>query len=100
MQTQLVLEILLLTFVRTTELRSAKWEEIDFTKAEWRILAERMKMREQHIMMLSKQVFAIFEALNLISGFRDHLFPSHTKPRPFISENTLLYAMYRMCYHE
>jgi integrase len=50
--TKLALRLLLLTFVRTTELRAAQWSEIDFDKAEWRIPAERMKMKEQHIVPL------------------------------------------------
>ncbi len=53
LQTKLALKFLLLTFVRTGELRGAEWTEINFDKAEWRIPAERMKMREQHIVPLS-----------------------------------------------
>lgn len=44
-QTKLALRFLLLTFVRTGELRGAQWSEIDWDKAEWRIPAERMKMK-------------------------------------------------------
>ena len=51
----------LLTFVRTTELRGAKWNEIDFKKAEWRIPAERMKMKVEHIVPLSIQALKIFK---------------------------------------
>lgn len=49
LQTKLALKLLMLTFVRTTELRGARWAEFDFDKKEWRIPAERMKMREPHI---------------------------------------------------
>lgn len=97
-QTKLALRFLILTFVRTGELRGARWEEIDFAKAEWRIPAERMKMREQHIVPLCKQALAILEELNTISGYREHIFPNRNKPLTFISENTLLYAIYRMGY--
>ena len=48
LQTKLALSLLLMTFVRTKELRGAEWTEIDWDKAEWRIPAERMKMKELH----------------------------------------------------
>jgi integrase len=51
LQTKLALQFLLLTFVRTNELRGAQWTEIDWDKAEWRIPPERMKMRELHIVL-------------------------------------------------
>lgn len=54
-ETALALRLLVLTFVRTGELIGARWEEIDFDKAEWRIPAERMKMREVHVVPLSAQ---------------------------------------------
>src|SRR5207237_7677893 len=53
--TKLALRFLLLTFVRTIEQRGAQWLEIDWDKAEWRIPAVRMKMKELHIVPLSKQ---------------------------------------------
>ena len=99
LQTKLALKLLILTFVRTTELRGACWEEIDVEKKEWRIPAERMKMREEHIVPLCKQSIAILKALEPISGYREHVFPNRNKPLTFISENTLLYAIYRMGYH-
>lgn len=99
LQTKLALKLLILTFVRTTELRGARWEEFDFDKNEWRIPAERMKMREVHIVPLSKQILAILEELKPLTGYREHLFPNRFKPMTYISENTMLYAMYRMGYH-
>jgi integrase len=59
LQTKLALKLLIITFVRTTQLRGAKWQEFDFNKKEWRIPAERMKMREPHIVPLSRQALAI-----------------------------------------
>lgn len=99
LQTKLALKFLLLTFVRTGELRGAKWEEIDFEKKEWRIPAERMKMRELHIVPLSTQSLDVLKELQIINGQKDYLFPNRNKPMTFISENTLLYAIYRMGYH-
>jgi integrase len=99
LQTKLALRFLLLTFVRTTELRAAQWTEIDWDKAEWRIPAERMKMKELHIVPLSRQAIAILRELEKLSGNRQHLFPNQHKPGAFMSENTMLYALYRMGYH-
>jgi hypothetical protein len=52
-ETKLGLRLLLLTFVRTTELRAARWVEIDWENALWRIPAERMKMKQEHIVPLA-----------------------------------------------
>lgn len=98
-QTKLAWKFMLLTFVRTTELRGAEWQEIDFDKAEWRIPAERMKMRDPHIVPLARQTIEILNGLLPISGHRKHVFPNQNRPATFISENTLLYALYRMGYH-
>ncbi len=98
-QTKLALKFLLLTFVRTTELRAASWDEIDFDKAEWRIPAERMKMREQHIVPLSKQAVAVLKELKSLTGQWSYVFANQHKPSGFMSENTMLYALYRMGYH-
>jgi len=97
--TKLALRFLLLTFVRTTELRAAQWLEIDFDKAEWRIPAERMKMKEVHIVPLSKQAAAILRELKKLSGHHLYIFPNQNNRTTFMSENTMLYALYRMGYH-
>lgn len=89
----------MLTFVRTGELRGARWEEIDFAKKQWRIPEERMKMRDPHIVPLSIQSISVLRELQLINSHKEHLFPNRNKPMTFISENTLLYALYRMGYH-
>jgi integrase len=99
MQTKLSMKFLLLTFVRTGELRGAAWSEIDFDKAEWRIPAERMKMRDPHIVPLSRQSIAILQELKPITGNWQHVFPNQHKPSGQMSENTILYALYRMGYH-
>jgi integrase len=87
-----------LVFVRPGELRHAEWSEIDFEKAEWRIPAEKMKMREQHIVPLSRQAVAILRELHLLTGSGTYVFPSiRTSARP-MSENTVLAALRRMGY--
>ena len=97
--TKLALRLLLLTFVRTTELRAAEWKEIDFDKAEWRIPAERMKMKELHIVPLSIQATAVLRELQKLTGKRQYIFPNEHNAETYMSENTMLYALYRMGYH-
>lgn len=99
LQTKLALRLLLLTFVRTSELRGAQWVEIDWEKAEWRIPAERMKMKELHIVPLSRQAIAVLRELEPLTGHRQYIFPNHHNPSSYMSENTMLYALYRMGYH-
>jgi len=98
-QTRLALRVLMLTFVRTTELRAGQWSEIDWDKAEWRIPADRMKMKEVHIVPLSKQTTMALRELEKHSGNRQYIFPNQNNPAVFMSENTMLYALYRMGYH-
>ena len=99
LQTKLAFKLLMLTFTRTGEIRGARWEEIDFERKEWRIPAHRMKMGELHIVPLSTQAIEVLKELHPINDQREHLFPIRNKPMTFISENTLLYAIYRMGYH-
>jgi integrase len=99
LQTKLALKFLLLTFVRTMEVRGAQWSEVDWDKAEWRIPAERMKMKEQHIVPLARQTVAVLKELRGLTGTRQYLFPNQHNPAKFMSENTMLYALYRMGYH-
>lgn len=99
LQTKLALKLLLLTFVRTTELRGAEWSEIDWDKVEWRIPASRMKMKDPHIVPLCKQAVEVLRDLQKVSGNRQHIFPNQHKPLSYMSENTMLYALYRMGYH-
>lgn len=99
LQTKLALKLLLLTFVRTTELRAAQWSEINFDAAEWRIPAERMKMRQLHIVPLSKQSLSVLEELKKINGHSPFVFPGQRNSQKCMSENAILYALYRMGYH-
>ncbi len=98
-QTKLALRLLLLTFVRTNELRGAQWSEVDWNKSEWRVPAERMKMKELHIVPLSTQAVAVLRELEKLSGRVQFVFPNQHNPATFMSENTMLYALYRMGYH-
>ena len=97
--TKLAIRLLMLTFVRTGELRGAHWSEFDFDAVEWRIPAERMKAREAHIVPLSRQTIAVLHELQQHTGSGALLFPSRSKATKPMSENTILYALYRMGYH-
>lgn len=96
-QTQLALQLLALTFVRTGEMREATWEEIDLDKAEWRIPAERMKMKAPHVVPLSQQALDVLKQLKEINGAYRLVFPGTNPARP-MSKNTVLFALYRMGY--
>lgn len=94
--TVIALRLMLLTFVRTIELREALWREIDFDRSEWRIPAERMKMREPHIVPLSWQAIELLRELHNLTGGRDTLFPNCRNPKTCMTGTTLNRALERM----
>jgi integrase len=96
-QTRLALQLLALTFVRTGELIGALWDEIDTDAALWVIPSARMKMRTEHIVPLSTQSLAIFEDLKVLCGRSRFVFPGRNRDKP-ISNNTMLFALYRLGY--
>lgn len=97
-ETKCALLIGILTFVRPGELRKAEWSEFDFDHAEWRISASRMKMKELHIVPLSKQSLAVLKELYSVTGHGRYVFPSvRTSARP-MSENTVNAALRRLGY--
>jgi integrase len=94
--TRCALKIAPLVFVRPGELRKAEWAEIDLDRAEWCIPAERMKMKEPHIVPLSKQAVDILRELIALTGQGRYVFPSpRTSSRP-MSDNGILSALRRM----
>lgn len=96
--TQQALKLAPLVFVRPVELRSAEWSEIDFTKAEWRIPAEKMKMKSAHIVPLSTQAFNIFKDIRNYTGHQKYVFTSVTSVKRPMSENTVNMALRRIGY--
>ena len=92
------LRLAALVFVRPGELRHAEWSEIDLDKAEWRIPAAKMKMREQHIVPLSRQAVAILQELRPLTADGRYVFPSVRSSARAMSENTVLAALRRMGY--
>ncbi|MGH8233280.1 MAG: tyrosine-type recombinase/integrase [Rhodanobacteraceae bacterium] len=87
-----------LVFVRPGELRKAEWAEFDLDKAEWRIPAERMKMRETHLVPLSAQAVAILRELRPLTGTGRYVFPSNRSMARPMSENTITAALRRLGY--
>ncbi len=101
LQTKLALKLVTLTFLRTTELRAGKWNELenlDENSAQWRVPAQRMKMRLEHLVPLSRQAVAVLRELRSLSGNSPNIFPSPGNDG-YMSSNTMLYALYRMGYH-
>ena len=94
--TVIALRLMLLTFVRTVELRGAEWSEFDPDRAEWRIPAERMKMRETHIVPLSWQAVELLRELHTYTGGRAFLFPNYRNPKACMTATTLNRALERM----
>jgi integrase len=92
------LRLLPLVFVRPGELRLAQWEEFDLAKAEWRIPGERMKMRSQHLVPLSRQALEILKELYPLTGPKGCVFPSILHAARPISDNTINSALRRLGY--
>ena len=98
------LRLLMLTFVRTTELIGADWSEINWDQKIWTIPAERMKgkrgSRKEHLVPLSKQALKIFKSLLAITGPDGLIFKSVRTKSGYISNNTLNMALKRMGFDE
>jgi len=96
--TKCALRLAPLVFVRPGELRKAEWSEFNFEASEWRIPAEKMKMRVTHIVPLSTQTISILEELRPLTGDGKYVFPSIRSPKRPMSENTVLAALRRLGY--
>ncbi len=96
--TQCALKLAPLVFVRPGELRQAEWCEVDLENALWVIPAARMKMREKHVVPLSRQAVAILSELKPLTGNGRYVFPgARSNGRP-MSENTVNAALRRLGY--
>ena len=94
--TEFALKLLPLTFVRPGELRLAEWSEFNLKAAEWRIPAARMKMRELHVVPLSRQALALLQDLHVLHGTGRLVFPSLRSRDRAISDNTINAALRRL----
>jgi len=95
---QCALKFAPLVFVRPGELRHAEWSEINFENAEWNIPPGKMKMKEPHLVPLSKQALAILEELKKLTGASRYVFPSGRSFTRPMSDNAILAALRRMGY--
>lgn len=90
---KLALHLLILCMVRKSELIEAKWEEIDFDRAEWSIPGERMKKDKPHLVPLSRQAVAMFEELKRLASGSEWVFPSRGDLHQPIAHSTLNQAV-------
>ncbi len=85
-----------LVFVRPGELRYMEWSEVDFEERQWRLPAEKMKMKQAHIVPLSNQAIEILQDQHELSGRWQYVFPSERSKKRAMSENALNAALRRM----
>jgi integrase len=96
--TRFALRLIAYTFVRTSELIESEWPEFDLDNARWDIPAERMKMETPHIVPLSRQAIEVLRALKLLTGKGRFAFPGANDKNKPMSNNTILFALYRLGY--
>ncbi len=96
--TKLALQFTILTAARSAETRGALWEEIDLDQQLWTIPAARMKTDTQHTVPLSKQAIAILKRIAVLHGTKNMVFPGIRQDSTQLSQNTLLYSIYRLGY--
>ena len=98
--TILAMKFMILTFVRSSELRFANWDELDIESKDplWIIPAERMKMRKTHHVPLSQQAVEILREMQKYFDPEGYVFPQVKNPKKPMSENTLLYFSNRLGY--
>lgn len=94
--TKCALKLAPLLFVRPGELRHAEWSEIDLESAQWNIPAEKMKMREPHLVPLAIQAVEILRELQPLTGSGRFVFPSARSPKRPMSDNAILSSLRRM----
>lgn len=92
------LQLMAYLWVRTSELIEAEWPEFDLDSARWEIPPERMKKKRPHIVPLPKQAVAILRALYWRTGKGKKVFPGANDKEKTMSNNTILFALYRLGY--
>lgn len=98
--TSAALRLAPLLFARPGNLRAMEWSELDLEGALWRIPANKMKMREAHVVPLAKQAVAILKELQAFTGNGKFCFPSVRSDDKPISENTINAALRRLGYEQ
>lgn len=109
--TKLCTLLMVHVFIRSSEVRFARWPEVDFEKQQWIIPASRKavegvrysdrgaKMGEEHLVPLSPQAIAILREVQKYSGHLENVFPKQSDPKGFISENTINRALRAIGYN-
>jgi integrase len=87
---KLAMQLLILTFLRPGELRGGRWNEVDEKKAEWKIPAERMKMKRPHVVPLSRQALDVLKELRKLTGTRELMFPGERNYKQELTDVSLL----------
>lgn len=96
--TRAALLFTVLTFQRSGSIRGARWDQIDLAAGLWRIPAESMKMKEPHLVPLSRQAVTLLNEIRPLTENTGFVFPSLWRRNKSISENTMLYALVRLGY--
>lgn len=95
---QIATKLLMITGVRTIELRTALWQEFDLDNAIWEIPVERMKMRRPHLVPLSSQAVDLLNELKIMTGNYRYVFPGRNDPNRPMSEATINQVIKRIGY--
>ena len=95
---QIATKLLMITGVRTIELRAALWSEFDLVNAIWEIPAERMKMRRAHLVPLSTQALDLLDELKIMTGNYRYVFPGRNDPNKSMSEASINQTIKRLGY--
>lgn len=98
MVTRNATRLLMLTGLRTIELRSSEWADIDFDKGVWNIPAERMKMRRPHLVPIASQVKALLEEIHQLTGRGKFVFPGRNDAGKPMSEASINQVIKRIGY--
>lgn len=86
--------------LRPNEIRFTQWDYIDFDLRQWKIPAEKMKMRKVHVVPLSSQVLALLQELHNVTGDLPFLFPHVSKSSRTMSENSINQALHTLGYKD
>lgn len=105
-QTKIAFKLVMLLFMRSSELLTAEWSEVDFDKSVWVIPWQRMKMgkrkinpdKTDHRIDLPKQAIALLKEQYQYSGYRQHVFPSQRDPKKPMSNGAILMVLRRLGY--
>ncbi|MEX2524303.1 MAG: integrase arm-type DNA-binding domain-containing protein [Gammaproteobacteria bacterium] len=97
---RIALRLMLLTLARTSEVLRAKWDEFDFEQLQWTIPAERMKMRDHHLVPLPSQAIETLNNLKVVTGNSPYLFPNRSNYHKPCSHGVLWKMIASMGYKE